>query len=645
MIRPALALFTLSLLFLAPGKGFAQEKEWRENRKKALATVAKGRYKEALPYFEKAYSAAHKLGATDPRLGQSVYEFGDYQRVMRSEKAIPLLERAKYLWTGALKPGDPRFAHIHQSVGLVHWQNAQYSAAEKSLRLARDIFGKVDKSSVEYGQNCHYLARVFHANGDLLKAERFHRRGLAVLEKTSKAHWSLRLFIDFLRRVGKFKLGEELLAKSKAWSQDSKRSKAVSNHFLTLGRFRLSQRRWSEVSVEAGLKAVKRDYGAAHPYYAEALLIGAWQNYHKAQDERVKSLAAAASKVLAASYGDKCTKLAEAELLLGLAGSQRSDWAKASVHLKTALRLLKNEEGLREKELGQRCLMAFGELSSRQGRFREARDFYNRAAAYGKKIYRAKNHYMVARVALRRADLALTLGRVRESLEQCKAAETILVDHFGDKYQEGDVVSFLRLQARFLKREKGLKEGEAKDLYERVKERYGEGHPFEDEARALLARVYLYKKSYSKAETLIRALLKRRKASWGVSHWRTAECQLLLGRFQQRKKEDSKAYFYYLGALKVYVKTFDSGHPHLIEAYTWLGEVSMDQKKFDKAVKVFQRALKTGEKTLGKDSRFFLPILDGLYKALRKVGKRSEAKSIKERAAKLRERVALEDDA
>ncbi|MDF1663555.1 MAG: tetratricopeptide repeat protein, partial [Planctomycetota bacterium] len=358
----------------------------------------------------------------------------------------------------------------------------------------------------------------------------------------------------------------------------------------------------------------------------------------------VKSLAESAAKIINASYGDKHPSLAEADLLLGLASSRRSDWAKASLHLKRALRLLKNEEGLREKELGQRCLLAFGELSSRQGRFLEARDFYNRAASYGKKIYRTKNHYMVARVALKRAQLAMLLGRVNESLKQCKSAETILVEHFGTKYRERFFIEFLRLQASFIRQEKSLKVSDAKELHESIKAQYGERHPFEDEAQALLARVYLHKKSYSKAETLIRALLIRRKEYWGVSHWKSAECQLLLGVFQQKKKELPKAYFYYLGALKIYVKTFDSGHPRLITAYASLGDVSLDQKKFERAEKIFQRALKTGEKTLGKESRLLLPILEGFQKALKKVGKRSEAKSMKERAAKLRETIALEDE-
>lgn len=645
MKRLVILLSLAKLLFLAPGVASAQEKEWKENRKKAQETVAKGLWKEAEPYFAKAYSAAHKLGSADARLGQTIYEFGDYQRVMRSDKAVPLLLRAKDVWRTTLKAGDPRFALIHQSLGLISWQNAQYAEAEKSLRLAREILGKADKNSMAYGENCHYLAWVFHANGDLLKAERFHRRGLGVLEKTALCHWSLRQFLDFQRRVGQFKPGAELLTKAKTWSRDDKRPQGQSMYFLAQGRFRLSQRRKSDLPMELGAKAVKKDFGAGHPYYAEALFINAWQYYYQAKDAQVKSLAESGAKILTACYGDKHPGLAEADLLLGMASSRRSDWAKAKLHLKKALRLLKSEEGLREKEMGQRCLLAFGELSSRQGRFLEARDFYNRAAAYGKKIYRTKKHYMVARVALKRAKLAMLLGRLNEGLGQCKAAESILIDHFGDGYQERFLIQYLRLQASFVRKEKGLKLGDAKDLHESIKAQYGDRHPFEDEAQGLLARFYLYKKSYSKAETLIRALLKRRKDYWGVSHWKSAECQLLLGQFQQKKKELSKAYFYYLGALKIYVKTFDSGHPRLIGAYSFLGDVSLEQKKYERAEKVFRRALKTGEKTLGKKSRLLLPILEGFQKALKKVGKRSEAKSLKERVSQLKEAIALEDDA
>jgi tetratricopeptide (TPR) repeat protein len=632
--------FVLSMLCSSSSSG--QEKAWLESRKKALAMIAKGRWRDAEKHYVEAYGAAHKLGFTDVRLGQSVYELGDFQRVLRSPRARPLLDRALYLWRATLKPGDERFGLIHRSIGLNHWQKGQWAQAEKALRLAREIFASHNKKSVFYGETMHSLAQTFHAQGDLLKAERFHRRGHEVLKKTQRSFWSFRQRLDFDRRVGRFGPGAELLKAAKAEIAGVGKHQKKALYFLALARFRYTRRQKLEISYKQGLEDVEEAFGAAHPHYAEALLAEAWGHYLAGRNSKAALGSRKALGILEASFGDKHPDLVEALLLSSQAAARQSDWTHGRLFLNRALRLLKDERGLWQQELGIRCLLAFGQLSVDQGRFREARDFYKRASAHSKKIYDSKRHYMIARVGLYRARLAAMLGHDKRAFVELDEAAELFKESLGADCRELLLIELGRLALRLGQKTRTDKDVEAKALLSKVTLQFGLGHPVEDSARLLLARAYLAGRQYSKAEPLLRKNLESRKKYWGAEHWKTAECQLALAYCQQKKKKLAAADLHYRSALKIFARSFEAGHPRLVHGYVLFAELALKRKNFSKAEKIFKRALVTGTKSLGQESPLLLEVLDGTITALRKLGKKKEARGLKERVAKLRHK--LEED-
>ncbi|MDR0634743.1 MAG: tetratricopeptide repeat protein, partial [Azoarcus sp.] len=127
------------------------------------------------------------------RMAENYYEQRKYPEALKHyEEAYKKQEKALEAVHAGGERGDVQkkaLADILVSKGVMHIEMVEYEDANKDFTEAEGIYGQLSAGEGDYAVIYHHRGRVFNAQGDYGKALEWHRKALAIWEKTlGKGH-------------------------------------------------------------------------------------------------------------------------------------------------------------------------------------------------------------------------------------------------------------------------------------------------------------------------------------------------------------------------------------------------------------------------------------------------------------------------
>ena len=109
-----------------------------------LLRIRQGKPEEALPMAEEALTIILKTSGENTLDAAMAYaNVGEAHRWLgHTERALPLLRKARTVYTSLLGPNHPRVASVLSQEGLVYMQDGKYSLAEKAMVESVDTLAK-----------------------------------------------------------------------------------------------------------------------------------------------------------------------------------------------------------------------------------------------------------------------------------------------------------------------------------------------------------------------------------------------------------------------------------------------------------------------------------------------------------------------
>ena len=181
-----LGLIVSGLLLCWPGTASAQSPELTRAYRQGQALQKKGRYKEAIPFYQKAlefgvreFGPDHETTAT--LINNLAFLYNNQGRYADAE---PLYKRSLAINEKALGSNHPEVAISLNNLAMLYRDQGRYADAEPLLKRALAINEKAlgpDHPSVALGLN--NLAALYDDQGRYADAEPLYKRSLAIREK------------------------------------------------------------------------------------------------------------------------------------------------------------------------------------------------------------------------------------------------------------------------------------------------------------------------------------------------------------------------------------------------------------------------------------------------------------------------------
>jgi CHAT domain-containing protein len=215
----------LLLLLAASLEVAAQQDLSREAQKlqsQAYDLIEAGRYREAVPFAERALAIRERLvGPDHPETAVALDNLAEIHRAAEAySKAEPLHRRALAIRESVLGPEHRDTASSLNRLGLLYSDTGAYAQAlqfyQRAMTIGEKVFGPEHPSIATMLGN---LAEVYRVTGAYDTAEPLYRRSLAIQEKIlGTEHASTALTINnlalFYQETGKYALAEPLQLKA-----------------------------------------------------------------------------------------------------------------------------------------------------------------------------------------------------------------------------------------------------------------------------------------------------------------------------------------------------------------------------------------------------------------------------------------------
>ena len=156
---------------------------WERSRVDARVAFSQERYCEAEQAFKAAVAKAEAFGERDPRLAETLKEFGIlYIPAQRPDLVEPLWARALAIQESALPAGDPQTAETVYRLGEVYRYTKRYGEAEQAHRRALAMREKafVDRELHLVAESADALGMTYLAQEKFREAEPLFRRAIRI---------------------------------------------------------------------------------------------------------------------------------------------------------------------------------------------------------------------------------------------------------------------------------------------------------------------------------------------------------------------------------------------------------------------------------------------------------------------------------
>jgi len=194
------------------------EKECREAFSKGRTLYDMGKYREALPYYEKALELAPRaFGENSPNTAIIVSNLANlYKNMGQYAKAEPLYERSREINEARLGKDHPDVADSLNDLAILYKAMGQYAKAEPLYLRSLEIReAKLGKNHSDVADTLNNLANLYSATGQYAKAQPLYQRALEIKEaKLGKYHpdvaSSLNNLANLYSDMGQYAKAEQL---------------------------------------------------------------------------------------------------------------------------------------------------------------------------------------------------------------------------------------------------------------------------------------------------------------------------------------------------------------------------------------------------------------------------------------------------
>jgi tetratricopeptide (TPR) repeat protein len=248
----------------------------------------------------------------------------------------------------------------------------------------------------------------------------------------------------------------------------------------------------------------------------------------------------------------------------------------------------------------------------------------------------ASRQHNITRSLADLGDLYSRQGRDREAMEFFKRA--LAIDENAREPNRDDVASDLNDLAELLNREGNYEEAER--LFMRalpMKEAaWGSNHWSVGVILNNLANVYVSQGRYAEAAALYRRALPIYEAHFGASHPQVSIILSNLADAQKGELHFGDAEAFYRRALGILEKTYGQSNPRVGQVLMEIGDLHALQHKYDQAERELRQALASIE-AVGADNSEVGMVLDHLGSIVGSLNRYGEAETLLQRALKIRE--------
>jgi CHAT domain-containing protein len=403
------------------------------NKGKALQD--QGKYREALPFFERAlklapevFGAEHENTATILNYLGMVYEgMGQYA------KAEPLFRRSLDIRDAKFGKDHPEVAASLNNLGILYEDMGQYAKAEPLLRRSLEINeAKLGKDHRDVAISLNNLANLYWRMGQYAKAEPLYRRSLEIREtKLGKDHPEVAESVNSLavlyKDMGQYANAEPLYRRSleireTKLGQDHPDVATSLNNLALLYSAR-GQYAKAEPLYRRSLEIREAKLAQDHPNVADslnnlALLYSAMGQYAKAEPLYRRSLEIREAK-LAQDHPNVAQSLNNLAMLYKAIGQ----YAKAEPLYRRSLEILEAKLGKDHPDVAS-ALNNLANLYDVMGQYDRAERLYRRSLEI-REAKLGKDHPEVARSLYNLAQLDAATSRWQEAAQNFERSRRI----------------------------------------------------------------------------------------------------------------------------------------------------------------------------------------------------------------------------
>ena len=580
LAKSPFVLLALGLWILACAASLAEDDDPNALNQQVNQLVAQGKYREAIPFAERAVEASKRSG--DPEgpetadalsiLGLLFDKIGDYG------KAEPLLQEGLRIRQKVLGLEHPDTAQSLNNLALLYWATGEYPKAEplyqEGLRIRQKVLGP---EHPDIAQSLNNLALLYQAMGERAKAEPLYQEALRIRQKVlGKEHpdtaQSLNNLALLYQAIGEYAKAEPLYQEAlRIWQKilgSEHPDTAISLNNLAFLYQAMGEYAKAEPLYQEALRIRRKVLGPEHPETALSLnnlatLYQAMGEYAKAEPLLQEALRIR-QKVLGPEHPNTASSVNNLARLYQAMG----EYAKAEPLLQEALRF-------RQKVLGPEhpdsaiSVNNLALLYKDMGEYAKAELLYQEALRMRQKILGSEH-----------PDTALSLNNLAAlyaAMGEYTKAEPLL--------QEA-----LRIRRKVL----------------------GPEHP--DTAFSLdnLAALYQDMREYAKAEPLYQEALRIQRKVLGSEHPDTAQSLNNLAVLYSTMGQYAKAEPLFQEALRIQRKVLGSEHPDTAQSLNNLATLYQATGEYAKAEPLFQEALRIRQKVLAPEHPDTAQSLDNL---------------------------------
>ncbi|MDX1902719.1 MAG: tetratricopeptide repeat protein [Thermonemataceae bacterium] len=624
----------------------------------ALLISQKGKYKEALPLFEKSYEIRKKSFTENNPLSQEVMLnlAVCYEETKQSKKAKDILEALKVSFEKTNKTEDKKYIEVLAVLGRFYLNEKELTKAEQVLQIALEKEKKQADNTVLYPQLLNDLARLAFMKQDYTAAENYARLANefaqekfgkntpeyanslfnlgGILQKEQKNAQAEKIYqqsLQLLKQIKQEKSDLFLQVQSNLanlYASEKRYDQAIKIYTQVLPQQKLAEENqqvyWQNLANLADCYVALQKYKEAKPIYEELINIEA-ATQSEDYPQWLMNLGA---------FYHETGKYQEAEAFFEQSlqiyqnnlSNQNDEYIEA---LENLANLYKNQgrytdsERLYQQALAT-CKTNFGEnhpvyinlendlanLYKSLGRFEDAEKIYQKNLQNASK--QGENTAAYAKLLNDLAVLYKESGKFAEtepllskSLEIRKKIFTEQSAEYAETLQ--NLASLYKLMGRYQ---------EAATSYQKTlqirKEVLGSLHP--DYATTLNTLATLYKKTNNldKAEPLYLEALEIRKAFVGEENPEYAFSLDNLANFYQATKQTAKAEQFYKQAIDIRKKIYGTKHPIYAGSLNNLAVLYESNKKYTQAEPLYKEAFTILRNNLGETHPKFIATLNNM---------------------------------
>jgi tetratricopeptide (TPR) repeat protein len=560
-----------------------------------------GRYREALPLFERVHVIRHKLlGEEHPLTLASGNDVAlSLEKLGRYREAEELFRKVLQTYRKVLGEAHPDIAACFNNMAGILDAQGRYRDAEtsyrKALEINRAILGENHRNTAATYNN---VAMNLDAQGRYKEAEEGHQKALAIFRKA---------------------LGEKHPSTAQAHNNAATNLDYQGRH------------KEAEPGYRKALEIYLEVLGEEHPltatsYSNEALNLGAQGRYREAEKGLRKALA-----IRRKVFGEEHPETAASYNNLAGNLTDQGRWREAADGFRKALEIYRKLLG-EDHPATTLSWSHIAESLDEQGHHQEAEKLYRQVLQTNRRVL-GENHPNFAESCNNLAFNLYRQGRYSEAEGGFQKALDIRRKMLGEEHPDtatsyGNVARNVHAQGRYHEAEAGFRRA-----LEITRKTLGENHPYTAARYSDIASILFAERQYREAEELYRKALAVDRRALGGEHPATAADYESLGGSLMMQGRTSDAEEGFRKALEIRRKALGEEHPETARSYSRLAFCLGLAGRHKEAEENERKALDTRRKMLGENHPDTVDSCSKLAMSLNTQGRYQEAEQMYRRAA------------